>query len=57
MNHKCTNKGCNDSIPKGEEAYFRGKIVCRYCYSKLRTGRGEKRSTLIIAYKRWLTRK
>ena len=54
---KCTNKGCNDSIPKGEEAYFRGKIVCRYCYSKLRTGRGEKRSTLIIAYKRWLTRK
>ena len=52
---KC-NK-CQDQIPKGQEAYFKGKVVCQSCFKKLRICKGEKRETIIQAYKRWLAKK
>jgi len=54
--NRCQN--CNDLIPEGQEAYISGKIVCQYCYDKLKigNGRGESRESLIKTYQRWLAR-
>jgi len=52
---KCNR--CKDPIPKGKEAYIKGKIVCQYCFNKLRAGRMNGNGGLIKAYKDWLTRK
>ena len=52
---KCSR--CKDPIPKGKEAYIKGKIVCQYCFNKLRAGRMNGNGGLVKAYKDWLTRK
>jgi len=57
---RCTEKNCNDPIPEGQEAYINGKLVCQYCFNKLRLGHKNReggKEGLRIAYKRWLTRK
>ena len=56
LNMKCTN--CNDLIPKGQEAFFKRKIVCQYCYNRLKVGkRNGEGATIQKAYMAWLQRK
>jgi len=52
---KCSR--CKDPIPKGQEAYIKGKIVCQYCYNRLKLGKSNGEGGIIQAYKNWLQRK
>ena len=46
---KCSN--CKDPIPKGKEAYLNAKVVCDYCFYRLKR---KKESSIKEFYRNWI---
>ena len=47
---------CKELILEEQKAYIKGKIVCQYCFNKLKLGKSNGKGGIVQAYKNWLAR-